>query len=150
MAGGRNNDTDSLAKQLQTFDQKQFFAGENGGYLAHEAEIFIPKECLVAEDLEGRPSPSSSLAVPPCKLHLFFHGCGVTPSYPVFSQYAGFNEWAANNKIVVVYPKMSTKGPTPQLKSGCFDGYGQTGDDYDLKSGPQMKTIANMIASLLG
>lgn len=150
MAGGRNNDTDSLAKQLQTFDQKQFFAGKNGGYLAHEAEIFIPKECLVAEDLEGRPSPSSSLAVPPCKLHLFFHGCGVTPSYPVFSQYAGFNEWAANNKIVVVYPKMSTKGPTPQLKSGCFDGYGQTGDDYDLKSGPQMKTIANMIASLLG
>ena len=52
--------------------------------------------------------------------------CGVTPTYPVFTQYAGFNEWAALNRMVIVYPKMSAKvGPTSQLKSGCFDGYGK-------------------------
>ena len=37
LAGGRDNNTGALAKQLQTFDQKQFFADKDGGYLAHEA-----------------------------------------------------------------------------------------------------------------
>ena len=55
-----------------------------------------------------------------------------------------------SNRIVVLYPKMSTRGRTPQLKSGCFDGYGQTGADYDLKSGPQMAAMVAMVFSLLG
>jgi hypothetical protein len=72
--------------------------------------------------------------------------CGAR--YDVFTKYAGFNEWAMRNNFVVLYPKMGTRGPTAQMRSGCFDGYGQTGRDYDLRSGAQMETVANMIRAL--
>lgn len=45
---------------------------------------------------------------------------------------------------------MSTDGPTAQLKSGCFDGYGQTGIDYDLRTAPQIVAIKSMIDSFTG
>ena len=62
-------------------------------------EVFVPEGC--------------ELAGSGCKLHVFLHGCGVTPTFPVFTEYAGFNEWAVKNKIIVLYPKMNTKGHLP-------------------------------------
>jgi poly(3-hydroxybutyrate) depolymerase len=69
--------------------------------------------------------PACEPAGSKCKLHVFLHGCGVSFSYDVFTKYSGFNEWAMRNNIIILYPKMGTSGPTSQLKSGCFDGYGQ-------------------------
>lgn len=124
---------------LQPFDQTQFYPkGGFSGYMAAEGRIFIPRSCI---------------AMQKCKLHFFFHGCDVTDTYDIFTNYSGYNEWAFLNNIVVVYPKMSAtklRHEPSQMRSGCFDGYGQTGRDYNLKTGPQMQTVANMIARLVG
>ena len=55
------------------------------------------------------------------------------------------NRWAEANNIVVVFP---------QKQSGeagsCWDGYGDSGPDYDTLSGPQMLAIKNMIEAISG
>ena len=40
-------------------------------------------------------------------------------------------------------------GITSQQRSGCYDGYGQTGADYALGSGLQMSTIRRMILTFM-
>ena len=64
--------------------------------------------------------------------------------------YAGFNEWAEANDIVILYPAMRKWGTTYETKIGCWDGYGQTGDDYALQSGGQMATVRRMIRDIAG
>jgi len=136
LALGRDNDTETLAGQLRPFDQRPYFPGDGRDpLLDEEGLLFVPRSC---ETERG------------CRLHVFLHGCGVSPTYPVFTKYAGFNEWAVKNRIVVMYPKMSTRGKISQEHSGCYDGYGQTGSDYDVKSGSQMETIAKMVLALQG
>ena len=67
-----------------------------------------------------------------------------------FSQYGGFNEWAFNNKMVVLYPLINWTNPqTTQENSACYDGYGQTGQNYDQKGGGQMQALAAMARSLV-
>jgi len=48
------------------------------------------------------------------------------------------------NNIVILYPPQSggflergEKGPSDQLTGGCFDGYGQTRDDFAYSTGAQ-------------
>jgi hypothetical protein len=72
--------------------------------------------------------------------------CGAR--YDVFTKYVGFHEWALRNNFAVLCPKLDTRGPTAQMRSGCFDGYGQGGRDYDLQSGARIETVANMIRAL--
>ena len=48
--------------------------------------VFIPKVCMTEE----------------CRLHVAFHGCGGDSEE--FAWYAGYNEFAATNKIIVLYP----------------------------------------------
>ena len=131
--GGRYNNTEDLKQYLEPFDQRPFI--KKNSYLAEEGSIFIPPQCKNADS--------------ECKLHVFLHGCGVVPTYPIFSTQGGFNEWAMNNKIVILYPKMGTSGSTKQLHSGCYDGYGQTGFDYDTRNGPQMRSLHAMITHFL-
>ena len=69
-------------KLLRDFDQRPFVTQHGrDSYLADTGKIFIPPDCAGGG---GQP----------CKLHLFLHGCDVTDSYDVFTQYTGFNEWA--------------------------------------------------------
>jgi len=144
LAGGRDNDTTALFSMLRPFDQRPHLVHTPGrpSYLANEGRVFVPPGC---------ESPGSG-----CKLHVFLHGCGVTDGtasdgeFDTFSKYGGFNEWAVRNKIVVLYPLVGTDGPTAQLKSGCFDGYGQTGPDYDIRTAPQIVAIKSMIDALTG
>lgn len=69
-------------------------------------------------------------------------------SYDVFTKFAGFNEWAFANNFVVVYPRMSTRGTATQMRSGCFDGYGQTGRDYAQRTAPQLRAIHRMLRDI--
>jgi len=138
LSNGRDNDTENLAQWLIPFNQTNYFPLDGRDpLLDDEGLIFVPPSC------------NSYAERVPCKLHVFLHGCDVELTYPVFSKYGGFNEWAALNRIIVLYPKMSTNGNTQEQKRGCYDSYGQTGHDYDLKSGAQMQTIHNMVMALL-
>ena len=142
--GGRENNTapETLySKYMRDFDQTLYFPGASsntsGGsstLMASSGKVFVPPACV---------EPGAS-----CRAHFFFHGCDVVDTFDVFSEYSGFNEWAMQNRFVIVYPKMGTNGKIQQMKDGCWDGYGDTGRDYDLRSGPQMATIASMIKGL--
>eukprot|EP00037_Helgoeca_nana_P029548 m.353740 g.353740 ORF g.353740 m.353740 type:complete len:392 (+) comp27996_c0_seq4:1687-2862(+) len=136
LSRGRDNATESLFPLLKPFDQRPHLPNSPPSYLADKGRIFVPPAC----------EPAGSK----CKLHVFLHGCGVSFSYDVFTKYSGFNEWAMRNNIIILYPKMGTSGPTSQLKSGCFDGYGQTSDAYDQRTAPQIIAIKSMVDSLTG
>ena len=41
-------------------------------------------------------------------------------------------------------------GKYSQQKSGCWDGYGQTGADYDQRAAPQMRSLANIATHFSG
>lgn len=127
------------ARGLRKFPQDMYMKPGSDAGLADEAYIFIPPACA-----EGRKV---------CRLHVWFHGCGGpagSPFYESSVRYAGFNEWAETNDFVIFYPAMRSWGTTSQQQAGCWDGYGQTGSDYALKSGQQIMAVRNMVQALAG
>jgi hypothetical protein len=142
--------------EVQAFDQREVFsdfstepykpynAWQNAS-MARDGYVFIPKACK-----EGRL----------CKLHVAFHGClqgGATDkrtshSGNLFSKYAGYNEWAATNDIIVLYPQVQARSSDPINPQGCWDWWGQdyTDEAYHTKRGRQIKAVAQMINILVG
>jgi poly(3-hydroxybutyrate) depolymerase len=140
--------------EVQAFDQRQVFAklsetpytALQNASMAREGYVFIPETCK-----QGRP----------CKLHVAFHGClqgGNTDmraghSGNLFAKYAGYNEWAKANGIVVLYPQIQARSASVPLNpQGCWDWWGQnyTHAGYHTKRGAQIKSVAQMINVLAG
>ena len=132
------------------YDQRPYFPSVWPG-LADSGYIYAPPECMSGSIL--------------CRLHIVFHGCGMHAGNPQMNTsyvlYAGYNEWAASNGIVVLYPQ---SGGFPehhingsqQQNSGCWDSYGQqqgpggNGLQYATKNGGQMLAVRNMIRAIAG
>lgn len=150
------NGRDEVAEEaLLAFDQRRVFEKFTpSGWrvetqlasMAKKGYLFIPEACK-----QGAA----------CKLHIALHGClqgGATDDRPghagnLFAKYAGYNAWAKNNGIVVLYPQARrTHLPNPMNPQGCWDWWGQnyTHDKYHTKHGPQIKAIAQMINTLVG
>ena len=83
-----------------------------------------------------------------CGLHIAFHGCvqGAEFIEDRFATQAGFNEWAEPNNIVVVYPQVEKSLFNPK---GCWDWWGYTDDNYDVRSGKQIAGVAALIDSFI-
>ena len=81
-----------------------------------------------------------------------FCPCTQATCFEPFIKYGGFNEWAMDGRVVVLYPYIDwgASAQTGQEKSGCYDGYGQTGRSYDQRGGAQMRTLRAMIKALAG
>jgi len=132
----------AMDDNLIEFDQTLYFGSIFPG-LADIGWIYIPQPC----QLHSNPKP--------CKLHIFFHGCGMDFSIPSFNftyiKHAGFNSWAESNEMVVLYPQMGGyKNGTKQQLAGCWDSYGDTGGNYCLKTSVQMSTVRRMIYAIAG
>jgi hypothetical protein len=111
-------------------------------------------------DQASYASPSATLAakgvvyVPPacrdeggCRIHVVFHGCQQSRADvgdAVFRE-SGFADWAATNKIVVLFPQVSPSSYNPKT---CWDWWGYTGDDFLSRDAPQMQAVAAMLAAL--
>lgn len=142
--------------EVQAFDQKGVFKESwTAPYkpmnawldasMAREGYLFVPKACQ-----QGKP----------CKLHVAFHGClqgDQTDKRPghsgnLFSKYAGYNEWAAANDIIVLYPQVMVRNSGPINPQGCWDWWGQdyTHEGYYTKRGRQIKAVAKMINIFAG
>jgi poly(3-hydroxybutyrate) depolymerase len=85
-----------------------------------------------------------------------FHGCkqggdNDPPFGNIFARFAGYNEWAKNNRIVVLYPQVVAQNYWPVNPQGCWDWWGflYTGPDYATLSGKQIKAVAQMINTLV-
>ena len=139
--------------ELRAFDQRKVFgkfsnipytALQNAS-MAREGYVFIPEACK-----DGRQ----------CKLHIAFHGCkqGGTSDYRpghtgnLFAKYAGYNEWAKANDMLVLYPQIQARSLGPVNPRGCWDWWGQnyTHAGYHTRDGKQIKAVAQMINSLVG
>jgi len=119
------------------FDQS-VFNGNNTEQvgLSKDAVMYIPNSCATGAK---------------CKLVLLFHGCAPTPWH--VAPYHSLSRWAETNDMVILYPHSSRHGganATREQKIACWDGYGQTGPDYDTKNGVQMKAIMSMIQTISG
>jgi poly(3-hydroxybutyrate) depolymerase len=152
LASGRveTDEDDVLA-----FDQRRIFerffprlwpVKAQNASMAKHGYLYIPKTCREGEE---------------CKLHVAFHGClqgGKTDRRPghsgnLFSKFAGYNEWAEANDIVVLYPQVEGRQvPPPMNPQGCWDWWGQnyTHENYHTKGGSQIKAVAEMINLLVG
>lgn len=136
---------------LIPFDQTAFWlngSSRASGGIADRGYAYVPERCR----------KSAQSPVPPCRLHIYHHGCGgcwgggAEPGafYWGITHRAGFNEWAEANAIVIIYPSMSAWGVGGPSGDCCWDGYGQTGADYALKSGAQIRVIRNLIEGVAG
>ena len=84
-----------------------------------------------------------------CRVHIALHGC-LQSAQSVGDRFvtgSGYNAWADNNRLLVLYPQVDTSS-SPDNEHGCWDWWGYTGSNYAHKSAPQMKAIMAMARRL--
>ena len=113
--------------RLLRFDQRAFHAGAD---LADAGYVFVPAAC----EREGA-----------CRVHVALHGCRMNEAAvgDAFARRSGLNEWAAANRLVVLYPQTGAGAV-----NACWDWWGYTGPGYLRADAPQMKAIAAMVDRL--
>ncbi len=102
----------------------------SGSHVAKSGYLYIPDACRGdARD---------------CGLHIVFHGCVQSAEFVEdrFVTWAGFNEWAESNGLIIAYPQLEKSLFNPK---GCWDWWGYTDGDYDLRSGKQVAGVAALI-----
>ncbi len=121
---------ETASEELTSIDLSRYL--KSGSGVADTGYIFVPNQC---RQLDAD-----------CRLHISFHGCRQGAEFvdDRFAADSGLNEWAARNRIVVVYPQIVTSLMNPQ---GCWDWWGYTGPQYDQKSGKQLSGIDAIITS---
>lgn len=126
-----------IAGSLNAFNQAEFFRPSQTAGLSEVGYVYIPDTCLSEE----------------CRLHVAFHGCrqnvdaqGDDRIHDDFIRDAGYNRWAAANRIVVLYPQATEATGNPRA---CWDFWGYSGDGWRTREGVQMKAVAAIIDRLL-
>jgi poly(3-hydroxybutyrate) depolymerase len=125
--------------EIIAFDQRPFINGSAiDASLAEEGYAFIPKACQSGA----------------CKVHVAFHGCRQNAGEVGrrFIEGAGYNAWAANNRLIVLYPQTTARAGLAfgSLKmilnpKACWDWWGYTGTDYHTRNGVQVRAVRAMI-----
>lgn len=127
----------SINENLFSFDQTPYFSSLKSS-IGDTGYIYIPSSC--------------QSGINSCHLHISFHGCEQTLDL-IGNQYAadtGFNSWAEENDIIVLYPYVKVSSVIPYNPKGCWDWWSYTGDNYGLKSGVQLQFVRSLIGALGG
>jgi poly(3-hydroxybutyrate) depolymerase len=132
---GQRGDADG--GELIEFDQRPYAVLSASSALAERGWVYVPDACA-----------GSSVG---CRLHIVFHGCRQGTSFvgERFVREAGYLEWAASNRIVVLFPQIEP-GVQPLNPNGCWDWWGYEDARYAVRNGPQQLAIRAMIADLRG
>ena len=122
--------------KLIEFDQQPYARLASARSLAATGWVFVPDGCRRGEA---------------CRLHIVFHGCRQGTSFvgERFVREAGYLEWAASNRIVVLFPQVEPR-VAPANPNGCWDWWGYESERYALRDGPQLLAVRAMIADLRG
>lgn len=96
--------------------------------------------------------PAACAAGEACGVHVAFHGCQQSTAFvgDAFVAGAGYNEWAENNRLIVLYPQVDSSKVMPLNPLGCWDWWGYTGEDYATQGGPQIKVVKATLDLLAG
>jgi poly(3-hydroxybutyrate) depolymerase len=126
----RNSGT--LTGRFVAFDQTEFIALPAWHGMADTGYLYVPAAC---ENSAG------------CRLHVAFHGCqqnldniGVT-----FVRHAGYNAWADNNRLIILYPQTVATFTNP---NACWDWWAYDDTRYAQKNGRQMAAVKRMVDRL--
>ncbi len=125
------------AGSLHAFNQAEFFRPSRTSGMSGVGYIFVPEFCRSEE----------------CRLHVAFHGCRQNADaqederiHDDFIRDAGYNRWAAANRIVVLYPQATEATGNPRA---CWDFWGYSGDGWRTRKGIQMEAVAAIVNRLL-
>lgn len=133
--GTLNPPGDPATGTLLAFDQSEFLPFEAIS-MAPTGHVFVPAACQTT---------------PGCRLHVAFHGCLQNESIvkDAFYAHAGYNQWAATNRIIVLYPQATVSALVPYNPQGCWDWFAYTDSEYATKRGMQIVAVKKMISRLL-
>ncbi|MEO0672013.1 MAG: poly(3-hydroxybutyrate) depolymerase [Pseudomonadota bacterium] len=111
-----------------TFDQTEFTKGLARHGLDREGKAYIPDDC--------RKNGG-------CRIHIAFHGCDQARRLvgDVFVGRTGFAQWAATNRLVVLFPQIA---PTAINLQACWDWWGYTGRAFLTRSAVQITAVHRM------
>ena len=114
------------------FDQIEFAPKGRTHYLSKTGIVYIPKSCRSSKG---------------CRVHVAYHGCSqnIAAVGDAFSRDTGYARWADNNRIIILFPQVSTGPLNP---TGCWDWWGYTGKDYLTRSAPQIQAVRAMLERL--
>ena len=127
--GALNAPADSPAGRIVMFDQRPF----GGSAMGENGFLYVPQACD-----QGTA----------CRIHVVFHGCQQTPQ-DIGDQYytdTGYNRWANANRILVLYPQATAD--LPNNPEHCWDWWGYTGAQFNIKAAPQMSAVKKMMDRL--
>jgi poly(3-hydroxybutyrate) depolymerase len=127
----------AAAGELLTFDQSRYVEGGDAASMDARGFLFLPASCAAGEA---------------CRLHVAFHGCGqgIGEVGRTFAAQAGYNRWAAANRIVVLYPQAARSRLAPFNPKGCWDWWGYSGPNYASREGLQIRSVWRMVQALGG
>jgi hypothetical protein len=120
------------AGEFIAFDQREFARDLTGHGLDDAGVVYVPKSC--------RPGSG-------CRVHIVFHGCNQQRSKAgdAFIKDTGFANWADANRLIVLFPQVTTSTLNPQA---CWDWWGYTGREYLTRKGPQVVAVRRMLDRL--
>lgn len=120
------------AADFKAFDQSEFLSGSGDG-MAPEGRVFVPDSCAKESG---------------CRIHVVFHGCqqSIEEIGEALVKTAGFAEWAATNRIILLFPQI--KKSITDNPYGCWDWWGYSTTHFTSKSAPQIKAVWRMIERL--
>jgi len=132
--GGLKPPGDPATGKLITFKQTEFLPSEPIS-MAPTGHVFVPADCQ---------------ATPGCRLHVALHGCLQDDMVvgDAFYAHAGYNRWAATNRIIVLYPQAVQSQFAPYNPRGCWDWFAYTDSRFPTRSGMQITAIRKMTTRL--
>ena len=122
--------------EILPFDQTTFTQRDRDMTgLAKEGYLYVPQACAQQEQ---------------CRVHVVFHGCRQYAEEvdDVFYRNAGYNQWADNNRIIILYPQTQATSSDPLNPKGCWDWWGYTGADFANRNGAQIDAVRSMLEQL--
>ena len=98
--------------------------------------VYIPQSCTVNATA--------------CAVHVVFHGCKQGARVVGSGVYSsvGYNQWADSNQVIVLYPQVGASQLLPLNPEGCWDWWGYSGFNFQVKSGVQLAAVKAMVDRL--
>jgi poly(3-hydroxybutyrate) depolymerase len=120
------------AGEFIAFNQQEFTRELTGNGLADTGVVYVPRSCRTSSG---------------CRVHIVFHGCNQqrAKAGDAFMKDTGFANWADANRLIVLFPQVTTGTLNPQA---CWDWWGYTGREYLTRKGPQVVAVRRMLDRL--
>lgn len=120
------------AGEVITFDQEAFLEDLSSHGMADSGAVYISPDC---RDSAG------------CRVHIAFHGCNQNTAAvgDAFITQTGLLTWADTNRLIVLFPQVSSTPANPQA---CWDWWGYTGREFLTRDAPQIVAVRRMLMRL--